>query len=91
MLAGISWGGLIVVQPTLLGAYYGRSSYPLIAGYTRPLSTLVSAIGPLLAGFIYDNTGSYIIAFIVATGLLGIGLVCAFLARPPKLQISERR
>ncbi len=84
LLVGLSWGGLMVVRPTIIGAYYGRRSYPLVAGYITPLGIAVSSAGPLFAGFIYDTTGSYMIAFIVGAALLGVGIVFALLARPPK-------
>ena len=73
----------MVVTPTILGAYFGRESYPLIAGYTHPINSIITAIGPLLAGLIYDSTGSYMLAFIIAAALIGVALVCALLARPP--------
>ncbi len=84
ILAGLGWGGMMVVRPTMLGAYYGRTCYPLIEGLTGPIGTLVTFGSPLIAAFIYDSTGSYRTAFIIAAVLLVIGLACAFLARPPK-------
>jgi len=84
ILSGISYGGLLVIMPVLLGAYFGRASYAQIVGWTTPVTTLFSAGSPLLAGFIYDTTGSYTPAFVAAIALLGVGLVCALLARPPK-------
>ena len=88
LLVGLSWGGLMVVRPTVMGAYYGRRSYPMITGYIAPLSSVISAVGPLFAGFVYDKTGSYMVAFIISAVLLGIGFVFALLARPPKPPIT---
>lgn len=84
VLSGISYGGLIVLMPVLVGAYYGRAYFAQIIGWTVPITTLFSSISPVLAGFIYDTTGSYTLAFIIAIIFLGVGLVCALLARPPK-------
>ena len=88
VLSGISYGGLLVLMPVLLGAYFGRAYYAQIIGWTVPITTIFSAISPLLAGFIYDTTGSYMPAFVVAVTLLGVGLVCALLARPPKPPVT---
>lgn len=84
VLTGISTGGLIVVLPVLLGAYFGRTSFAQITGWTLPVTTLFGAAGPLLGGFMRDASGSYMTAFIAALALVGVGLVCAFFARPPR-------
>ena len=84
IVSGISYGGIIVLEPALLGAYFGRAHYAQIMGWVAPIGTLVGASSPLLGGLIYDITESYIPAFVVAAVFLGVGVVCALLARPPK-------
>ncbi|MFC1900650.1 MFS transporter [Chloroflexota bacterium] len=84
VVTGFSCGGIIVVLPILLGSYYGRTNYARILGFTTPVTTIFSAGSPLLAAFIFDNTGSYTPVFIIALCLLGVGLVCSFFARPPR-------
>ncbi len=42
-----------------------------------------AAVGPAAAGFIYDATGSYIVAFGLATGALGVGLAFFTLGTSP--------
>ncbi len=91
VLSGISYGGLLVLMPVLIGAYFGRVHYPQIMGWTAPIPTLFGAGGPLLAGFIYDSTGSYRQAFVVMLAFLGIGLVCTILARPPSPLLSPNQ
>lgn len=88
IISGISYGGMIVLGPVLTGAYFGRTHYAQISGWTAPVATFIAAASPLLAGFIHDTTGSYIPAFLVAAAFLGVGLVCALLARPPKPPVT---
>ncbi len=88
VISGISCGGIMVVLPILLGAYYGRVNYAQILGWTTPVTTIFSAGSPLLAAFIFDNTGSYTPVFIMSLCLLVVGLVCTFLARPPKPRVT---
>jgi MFS family permease len=91
VLTGIGYGGVIVVGPALIGAYFGRTSYAQIMGWTAPVGILFGAGSPLLAGFIYDTTGSYIPVFWAAIGLQVAGLAAAFLARPPRLPMEVSR
>ncbi len=87
VVAGLGFGGPLVLRSSMVGAYYGRAYYAQIMGYLSPFM-LISAAGPLFAGLIYDSTGSYRMAFMIAIILLGVALVCALLARPPKLQLK---
>ncbi|MFC2038386.1 MFS transporter [Chloroflexota bacterium] len=83
VISGISAGGIMVVLPVLLGNYFGRANYPQILGSTTPVTTIFGAGSPLLAAYIYDSIGSYTPVFIVGLCLLGVGFVCALLAKPP--------
>ena len=44
--------------------------------------TLGGFIGPLMAGRIFDVTGSYQIAFLVLTGVVGLGLALMTFLKP---------
>ncbi len=85
ILAGIGFGGMIVLIPNLMGAYFGRLHYSKIIGWTAPIITLVSAVSPVLAGYLYDVTGAYFISFILTAALLFGGIIIAYLARPPRI------
>lgn len=84
VITGIGAGGMMVITPIMTGAYYGRANYAKILGWTTPVITFFSAGSPLLAGFIFDSTGSYTPVFIIALSFLAVGLISAFFARPPK-------
>ena len=82
-LFGISYGALITALPTFVGGYYGRTHYAQILGLIFPLTTVAEAVGPVLAGAIYDATATYTLAFAIVVAFSSVGLVCAILARPP--------
>ena len=84
-LFGISYGALIVALPTFIAGYYGRAYYAQILGMIFPLGTVAEAVGPVLAGAIYDATTTYTLAFALVAVSSSVGLICAILARPPKL------
>ena len=84
VLCGIGYGGMLVNIPVILGAYFGRTHYARILGWTSPILTVFGAGSPLIAGLIYDATGSYMLAFQIGVFLLGVGIILALWARPPK-------
>jgi MFS family permease len=84
ILTGIGFGGMIVLLPNVMGAYFGRTHFSRIVGWTTPVVTLASAISPMLAGFLFDTTGSYFLPFTIAASLLFCCCILAFFARPPQ-------
>ena len=85
VLFGIGYGGLVTALPTFIGAYYGRAHYAQILGIVFPVAIAAEAVGPSLAGGIFDAMGGYQIVFATLVVVSSIGLVCAVFARPPKL------
>ena len=90
ILTGIGFGGMIVLMPNLLGAYFGRTHYSRIVGWTAPVVTLISAGSPTLAGFLYDATGSYFLPFSIAAVFVLAGIILAVLLRPPGYPAADR-
>jgi MFS family permease len=84
-LFGLSNGVLSTATPTIVGEYYGRERYAQVMGVVLGLCLAVEAAAPAIAGFIYDVTTEYILAFAIVATFSSVGLVCISLARPPKL------
>ncbi|MCD4717833.1 MAG: MFS transporter, partial [Desulfobacterales bacterium] len=57
-------------------------SHGVLFGIILFCGTIGGAIGPLLAGRIFDLTGSYQILFLVLTGVTVIGFVLIIMLRP---------
>ncbi|MFH1775323.1 MAG: MFS transporter [Chloroflexota bacterium] len=85
-LYGIGFGGLVSAYPLIMSAYYGRSKYHRIVGWTLPFTAL-GATGAVVAGRLYDVTGGYQLVFIIAIAISVLGGICAIMARPPKLPV----
>jgi cyanate permease len=47
---------------------------------------LVGPMGPLVAGVLFESTGSYTIAFTISAVLFAVGLVATVFAQPPARQ-----
>lgn len=84
VLTGIGFGGMIVLMPNWISAYFGREHYPRIIGWTSPLVTVISAGGPLLAGKLYETTGNYKAPLILSAVMIFLCILLAFFSRPPK-------
>jgi cyanate permease len=84
ILYGIGMGAVMPMTPVLRARYFGRKSFGTIAGWSRALTLPVGVMGPILAGWIYDTTGSYQIAFVLFAVTLGIAVVIMLFAAPPK-------
>lgn len=82
---GTGYGGVVVLYPLLVGAYFGRKNYQRIIGCMSPFVFLIGFSSPIIAGYVFDITSSYFWAFILAIILVIIGMICAILAKPPQM------
>jgi OFA family oxalate/formate antiporter-like MFS transporter len=62
---GFSHGGFFIVLSPLLADLFGLSSHGAIFGGVFLSATAGGAVGPMLAGRIFDVTGSYQLAFLI--------------------------
>ncbi len=81
-LTGIGFGGMIVLMPNLFGAYFGRTHYARIIGWTTPGVTLIAAVSPYIAGALYDAGGTYTVSFSINIVLIVIAIGIALKLRP---------
>ncbi len=81
---GFAMGGVIALEPLIVGECFGMKSFGVILGMFYVFSTIGASVGPPFAGFIFDINQSYLFAFavFVATYTLATGL--SFLAIPPR-------
>lgn len=80
---GLAYGGVTPLVPSLVGDLFGTKAIGSIFGTTNAAYVSGAAIGPLLAGYIFDITGGYSLAFISAAIGMAIALVLLLLVRPP--------
>jgi MFS family permease len=81
---GIGHGPFPQFSTQIWADYFGRPFLGTIRGLFSPPMVLASAAGPLVTGRVFDLTQSYRPIFLVFLGLLAVGLVCIYLARPPQ-------
>lgn len=73
--------GMGAVESPLVVDMFGLSSPGLIIGVVSLAYTTGAAVGPLAAGYLFDLTGSYQPAFLLAAGLAVAGIILATLIR----------
>jgi MFS family permease len=82
LLIGITQGGVGTSQSPVVASLFGLRSHGLILGSIGLGSTMGSALGPLLAGYIFDFTGSYHWALFMCAIFSLLALVFAGFIRP---------
>ena len=77
VLFSIPYGGEIPQIPLFIGKYFGTKSMATLMGLNLFVITIGGALGPWVAGNIYDGSGSYRKAFIAGalSGLVSLALV----------------
>jgi len=75
ILFGIGWGGNTTIRAAMLREYFGRSSFGTILGFMMGMIALGGIIGPLFAGWVFDNWGSYHAAWLIFACLVFAALI----------------
>jgi MFS family permease len=84
MTFGITQGGMGAAESPLVAEIFGLKSHGFIYGFVGFGFTIGAAIGPWLAGYLFDVMKSYQIAFAICAALGVIGLVCTIFIKPIK-------
>ena len=83
-LFGYSYGGITALFPALVGDFFGPMAVGSIVGFIFALAGAPAAFGPLIAGYIYDATKSYAIAFELSAAVNVAALMLVFLLKRPE-------
>jgi MFS family permease len=81
LLFSIPYGGEVTQIPLVIGRYFGARSMSTLVGMTVFAIGVGGALGPWLAGKIYDLTGSYNAAFITGAAIAAVSMVVVLLLK----------
>ncbi|MBI4241116.1 MAG: MFS transporter [Candidatus Rokubacteria bacterium] len=81
---GFSYGAISTLFPAIVGDFFGRAEAGHLVGFLFALSGSLAAVGPVVAGAIYDATGRYTWAFLLSAAFNALALALLTLARPPE-------
>ena len=88
---GFSMGGLIPMFGVVWADYFGRMSLGTIRGLSIPIRLLGNTSGPMLAGLVFDITGSYHWAFIGIISIFIFASLLVFISRAPRYTPSPEQ
>jgi len=81
---GLAYGGAIPLTQALRADLFGRKVFATVGGLIMPFTTLGGVAGPIFAGYMYDVTDSYRIAFYTFVVLILLSGLTFLFVRPPK-------
>ncbi len=83
IIYGVAVGGNAVLNPMTWANYFGRGFVGTIRGVTMPAHLIALSLGPVMAGFMFDWTGSYMIPFSVFVCTYVAGGLIVLATKPP--------
>ncbi|MGL5287058.1 MAG: MFS transporter, partial [Aeromonas sp.] len=84
VVAGIAYGALMSVFPSTTADFYGLKNYGANYGVLYTAWGVSGFVGPLLAGWAVDTTGTYSLAYTISAVLLAVAIVLGLMTRAPK-------
>jgi nitrate/nitrite transporter NarK len=85
---GIGFGMSYIAIAAAFSSFFGRQAFATTTGTRFLIGGVFSAVTPMLAGMVYERTGSYGIAFGGLVALSLLGALVAFSLRPPRREES---
>lgn len=82
-LYGFGFGGTIPLSQFLWAKYFGRANIGSINGVAHPMTTLSTALAPVLVGYGYDIYRTYFPAFVLIIFALMLGSFIVLISKEP--------
>jgi len=82
VIYGIAHGGFFTTLSPLVAEFFGIKSHGALFGITMFCGTFGGALGPFLAGYIFDVTGGYGLAIWICILMSALGFVLISLLKP---------
>ena len=83
VMMGLGLGSWLPTMSMLTSGYFGLANYGAIFGAITIPYAVGSAVGPLVAGRLYDSSGSYTGVFVVFLVLFAVAIVSILVCRRP--------
>ncbi len=80
---GLGFGARGPIITAMAAQFFPGRRFGAIYGFLSVGNGIGGGVAPWYAGVVYDLSGSYRVAFLIAVAFCAIGAVCFWLARPP--------
>jgi sugar phosphate permease len=80
-LFGFGWGGIYTLLQVLVLGSFGNRAAGRILGTLIMVEAFGGGLGPFVMGVLFDRTGNYQSAFVLASVLVGAALAASFVVR----------
>jgi len=81
LIYGIAHGGYFTTMSPIVAEFFGLNAHGVLFGIVAFSGTIGGAIGPILAGYIFDVTAAYSLAFWLCTLMSASGLLLLLLLK----------
>jgi MFS family permease len=82
VIYGVAHGGFFTAFSPLIAEFFGIKSHGTLFGITMFSGTFGGALGPVMAGYVFDVTGAYAGAIWICTVISVLGFVLISLLKP---------
>jgi MFS family permease len=86
LIYAVGYGGTMPVRPALQADYFGARNFGTIMGLMATIAMTGGLASPVIAGWIFDITGSYHVAWLLFAWISVPAIPLMFLAKPPRLK-----
>lgn len=90
IIYSLAYGGLASLQEPIRADYFGTKAFATIQGMSHSVTTAGTFMGPVIAGFLYDLTNSYAVAFGIFAVVSLVATALMFLAKRPHANIASQ-
>ena len=87
VIFGFGYGGIAALVSPIVAGQFGLNSLGIILGVVVFSCAIGETIGPVVAGHIFDTTGSYNLAFLICAAVSFISLILVSRLKPVDLKI----
>jgi len=91
ILFGLGYGSSNSIRPSLVMDYFGRNNFGTIFGLMIGIGMIGGMAGAPLAGWVYDNWGSYYGIWFAYVGVALVGMISVFNVSPVKAEVPVTR
>ncbi|OAN17672.1 oxalate:formate antiporter [Photobacterium jeanii] len=90
-VAGVGYGTLLAVFPSIIADFYGLKNYGANYGVLYTAWGISGFIGPVVAAVAVDMTGTYTMAYTVCAAMVGVAIFLSFITKPVDAEALEKK